>query len=118
MSEAIMDNKLKNDSVNKNTSPESSPNEKESKDSDGISMLARVSTLSWDLVVPIVGGVLLGTYIDKITGNELRWTLSLLVLGIIIAFGNLYNLYMEHGSLAKKEQEEQTDTGISDDKEK
>jgi len=113
-----MSNELKNKSVNINTSPEESSNEKESSKSGGLSMLARVSTLSWDLVVPIVGGVLLGTYIDKRTGNELRWTLSLLVLGIIIAFANLYNLYMDHKSSIDMNQEERSDEEISDDKEK
>jgi len=81
-------------------------------------MLARVSTLSWDLVVPIVGGVLLGTYIDKRTGSELRWTLSLLVLGIIISFANLYNLYMDHKGSIDMNQNERSDEEVIDDKEK
>jgi len=67
------------------------------KKSTGLGLLARVSSLAWDLVVPIVGGVLLGSFIDKRTGSDFTWTLSLLVLGVLIAFGNLYNLYIEHG---------------------
>jgi len=63
----------------------------------GLSLLADVTTLSWNLVLPIVGGVLLGSYLDKRTGNQLTWTMSLLVLGVMVAFGNLYNLYREHG---------------------
>jgi predicted F0F1-ATPase subunit len=65
--------------------------------SNGLELLAQVSTLSWDLVVPIVGGVLLGSYIDNRTESGFTWTLSLLVLGVLIAFGNLYNLYHDHG---------------------
>ena len=65
--------------------------------SSGLSLLAEVTTLSWNLVLPIVGGVLLGSYLDKRTGNQLTWTMSLLVLGVMVAFGNLYNLYREHG---------------------
>ena len=30
-----------------------------------MNLLAEVSTLAWNLVIPIVGGVLLGHYIDK-----------------------------------------------------
>lgn len=62
-----------------------------------VSLLAQVSTLAWNLVIPIVGGVLLGSYLDNRKDNGMTWTLSLLVLGVIIAFSNLYNLYIEHG---------------------
>ena len=62
-----------------------------------VGLLARMTTLAWNLVIPIVGGVLLGHYLDQRSGNGLTWTLSLLVLGVMIAFSNLYNLYMEHG---------------------
>ena len=113
-----MNNKLKNNSGKLNTSPEESSSEKENEKSGGLSMLARVSTLSWDLVVPIVGGVLLGAYIDKVTGNDLQWTLSLLVLGIIIAFANLYNLYMDHQSSIDGKQNNSPDNEVSDEKDK
>jgi F0F1-type ATP synthase assembly protein I len=63
----------------------------------GMGLLAQVSTLAWNLVIPIVGGVLLGEYLDKRNGSGVTWTMSLLVMGVIIAFSNLYNLYMEHG---------------------
>jgi len=118
MSKDMMNDKAKNNTKSDNFLPEASLKNKEREESGGISMLARVSTLSWDLVVPIVGGVLLGTYIDERTGSELRWTLSLLVLGIIIAFGNLYNLYMDHSSQANKSQVERSDEEVIDDKEK
>jgi len=118
MSESRINNELRKDQASTNMSTKSSLSDKEINKSDGIGMLARVSTLSWDLVVPIVGGVLLGTYIDKRTGSELRWTLSLLVLGIIIAFANLYNLYMDHKNLEIESQDEQSDDEVSGDNEK
>ena len=62
-----------------------------------VGLLAQVTTLAWNLVIPIVGGVLLGYYLDQRADNGLTWTLSLLVLGVMIAFSNLYTLYMEHG---------------------
>lgn len=65
--------------------------------SESASLLAQVTTLAWNLVIPIVGGVMLGAYIDERYSSGNTWTLSLLVLGVIIAFSNLYNLYVEHG---------------------
>ena len=62
----------------------------------GTSLLAQVSTLAWNLVIPIVGGVLLGNYLDKRGEHGVTWTLSLLVLGVVIAFSNLYNLYIDN----------------------
>ena len=88
-----------------NMDPNKKPSEKilqsqeteESKSSNSISLLAQVTTLAWNLVIPIVGGVMLGYYLDQRTGDGFTWTLSLLVLGVLIAFSNLYNLYIEHG---------------------
>lgn len=65
--------------------------------SESLGLLAEVTTLAWNLVIPIVGGVMLGHYLDGKLGSEVTWTLSLLVLGVMIAFSNLYNLYIEHG---------------------
>ena len=115
MSEPMMNDKLRKKPENTNLSPETSPNIKGSKETGGLSLLARVSTLSWDLVIPIVGGVLLGTYIDKRTGSDLSWTLSLLVLGIFIAFGNLYNLYVEQGSSANPGLNKRPDDEVLDE---
>lgn len=52
--------------------------------------------LGWNLIVPIVGGVLLGRYLDDKLGNEFTWTLSLLLMGVAVAFNNLYTMYVEH----------------------
>lgn len=73
------------------------PPDKSHKKSTGLDLLAQVSSLSWNLVLPIVGGVLLGSYLDRRSGSDFTWTLSLLVLGVLIALSNLYNLYIEHG---------------------
>ncbi|MGC9399791.1 MAG: AtpZ/AtpI family protein [Anaerolineae bacterium] len=60
-------------------------------------LLAEATTLAWNLVFPIVGGVLLGRYLDDRLGQDYTWTLSLLALGVMVAFSNLYTLYIEHG---------------------
>lgn len=58
--------------------------------------MVEVTNLAWNLVFPIVGGVLLGHYLDNRNGESFTWTLSLLVLGVLIAFMNLYELNVEH----------------------
>ena len=81
----------------------------------GMNLLAEVSTLAWNLVIPIVGGVLLGHYIDKRFDSGVTWTMSLLVLGILIAFSNLYNLYIEHTRRpVEKDDTENTDEEMND----
>lgn len=62
----------------------------------GLGLMVEVTNLAWNLVTPIVGGVLLGHYLDRRTGEDVTWTLSLLVLGVLIAFMNLYELNVEH----------------------
>lgn len=86
--------------------------------SNFMELMGQVSTLAWNLVIPIVGGVLLGYYLDNRRGGELTWTLSLLVLGVMIAFSNLYNLYIEHGAQHIQEEnskEEQEETDVQEE---
>jgi len=59
-------------------------------------LVAQASMLGWNLMVPIVGGVLLGRYLDDKLGKEFTWTLSLLFMGVAVAFNNLYTMYIEH----------------------
>jgi F0F1-type ATP synthase assembly protein I len=98
--------------------PEKVPNPQKPKlwrrdeNTGGLSLLAQVTTLAWNLVLPIVGGVILGHFIDTRTQSRNTWTLSLLVLGIMVAFSNLYNIYIEHGrqkKAAEKDQSENSD---------
>ena len=60
-------------------------------------LVAQATQLGWNLVVPIVGGVLLGHWLDDMFGKEFTWTLSLLLMGVAVAFNNLYAMYVEHG---------------------
>jgi ATP synthase protein I len=79
--------------------------------SNFMELMAQVSTLAWNLVIPIVGGVILGHYLDNRRGSDLTWTLSLLTLGVMIAFSNLYNLYIKHGAQKTQEQEHRRTRG-------
>jgi len=47
--------------------------------------VARVGTLGWVLALPIVGGALLGHFIDHRLGTGLTFTLALLLLGLATA---------------------------------
>ena len=61
-------------------------------------LVAIMSSLGWSLVVPIVGGALLGNYIDRLTGQEFTWTIGLLFGGVAMSLYNLYHiLYKETG---------------------
>jgi len=45
------------------------------------------------MVLPIVGGVYLGHWLDGlVAGYSMRWTLSLLFSGVVVGFFNVYFL--------------------------
>jgi len=54
--------------------------------------LAVATSLAWNIVIPIVGGALLGRYIDDHLGEEYMWTITLIFAGTLISFYNLYHL--------------------------
>lgn len=50
-----------------------------------------VGTLGLLLVLPVVGGAYLGHWLDSlVAGYSMRWTLSLILLGVIIGAVNVY----------------------------
>ncbi len=51
-----------------------------------------VSSLGWSMVLPIVGGALLGNYLDKVTGREYVWTVGLLFGGVAMSLYNMYHI--------------------------
>jgi ATP synthase protein I len=59
--------------------------------------MAVATSLAWNIVVPIVGGTLLGRYIDDRVGEEYLWTITLLFAGTFIAFYNLYQMLFKQG---------------------
>jgi predicted F0F1-ATPase subunit len=55
-----------------------------------------MTSLGWSLVLPIVGGALLGSYLDRVTGHGYVWTVGLLFTGVAMSLYNLYHiLYKE-----------------------
>jgi len=45
----------------------------------------RATTIGWEIAIPIVGGPLLGFFLDRQYGTSPRWTLILLGVGILSA---------------------------------
>ena len=60
-----------------------------------------LTTLGWELAVPIFGGLFLGYKLDQYLSTKYILTLSMLVLGIIIGYYSFYK-YIELELLRKK----------------
>jgi len=64
--------------------------------SEQTSILAQtlyLGTLGLVMVLPIIGGAYLGTWLDSLAdGYTMNWTLSLLLLGVAIGAVNVYLL--------------------------
>jgi len=56
-----------------------------------------LGTLALLFVVPVVGGAYLGQWIDsQLTGYSYRWTVSLLITGLMIGAWNVYLYIRKH----------------------
>jgi len=61
-----------------------------------VSQTVYIGTLGLVFVLPVVGGAYLGLWLDGLVeGYSIRWTLSMLFLGIIIGAVNVYFLIRE-----------------------
>jgi ATP synthase protein I len=62
-----------------------------------IAQTVYVGTLGLLFVLPVVGGAYLGRWLDgMMAGYSMRWTLSLIFLGIAIGAFNVYLFVKEH----------------------
>jgi ATP synthase protein I len=68
-------------------------------ESDRPTLLAQtvyIGTLGLVFVLPVVGGAYLGHWLDGLaTGYSVRWTLSLLLLGVAVGGANVYLMIRE-----------------------
>ncbi len=67
----------------------------------------RATTIGWEIAIPIVGGPLLGFFIDRQFGTSPRWTLILLGVGILSAIAAVvryvrYELYVMNKEVDEK----------------
>jgi len=62
-----------------------------------IAQTVYIGTLGLLFVLPVVGGAYLGRWLDSmLEGYSMRWTLSLIFLGIVIGAFNVYLFVKEH----------------------
>lgn len=58
-----------------------------------VSQTMYITTLGLVMVIPIVGGAYLGNWLDSlIEGYSIRWTITLLLAGVVLGFSNIYFL--------------------------
>lgn len=58
-----------------------------------LSQTVYIGTLGLVMVLPVIGGVYLGRWLDgMMNGYSMRWTLSLLFTGLVIGIFNVYFL--------------------------
>jgi ATP synthase protein I len=58
-----------------------------------LSQAVNIGTLGLMMVLPIIGGVYLGHWLDsRVSGYSAHWTLSLLLIGVVIGIFNVYFL--------------------------
>lgn len=69
---------------------------KEHKKSQFFEIIAVGSGLGFTIVIPIIGGVILGRYIDYKYNIAPIFTLSLLFLGMIIAFISIFKIFKDY----------------------
>jgi len=51
-----------------------------------------LTSLGWDLAIPIFGGVFLGYQLDQAFGSKYIFSLILLLLGVFTGYFNLYRV--------------------------
>jgi ATP synthase protein I len=58
-----------------------------------LSQTVYIGTLGLVMVLPVIGGVYLGRWLDDmLEGYSMRWTLSLLFTGLVVGIFNVYFL--------------------------
>lgn len=56
-----------------------------------------IGTLGLLFVLPVIGGAYLGTWLDEtLPGYSVHWTISLILLGVLIGIFNVYYFIKEH----------------------
>lgn len=69
-----------------------------------------LTSLGWELAIPIFGGVVIGYRIDRFFDTGYTFSISLLLFGIMIAYFNLYRhieLEMLRTKAAKRQTQEE-----------
>lgn len=73
----------------------------------------KASTLGWEISIPIIGGPLLGVWIDGLRRTAPRYTLIFLMLGILTGVYFLVRYIVAEYREMKREEEEQKEDHVS-----
>lgn len=63
--------------------------------SDSWWYLGRIGQIGFDIAIPIVGGALLGKYIDNLVGSYPKATLIFLLMGIVLSVFRFVQIILE-----------------------
>ncbi|MGM0369269.1 MAG: AtpZ/AtpI family protein [Bacillota bacterium] len=63
---------------------------------DFLQALTLLSQVGITMIVPIIGGVWLGNYLDQLLHTKLLFLLVGILLGVSAGFRNAYRLIMQH----------------------
>ena len=68
--------------------------------------LGMMGLIGWSVVVPTLLGALLGIWLDKSNPGSFSWTLSLLVIGLVIGCLNAWRWVAKEEKEMREEQED------------
>jgi ATP synthase protein I len=65
--------------------------------------LGFMGMIGWTLSLPVLLGVMLGHWLDSHSPGHYRWTLSLLLLGLVIGMANAWHWVVKTGWIDDKD---------------
>lgn len=83
----LVEDRIQTEEVN---SEDLQEKEKEKERTKFSAMMSLASELGFSISLPLVGGAVLGQFLDNKFGTAPRLTLSLIVTGLMIGFANIY----------------------------
>lgn len=72
----------------------------------------RATTIGWEIAIPLIAGPFLGFMLDRSLDSGVRWTITLMVVGLISAIAALVKYVRYEFYLMKKELEADKEKGI------
>ena len=72
----------------------------------------RATTIGWEIAIPLITGPLLGFMLDRRLDSGVRWTIILLVIGLIAAIAAVVKYVQYEFYIMRKELKEEEEKGI------
>lgn len=77
------------------------------KNNNPLKQLSILSHMGFMMVIPILGCVLLGNFLDKVFHTNVVFLLIFTVLGVLSAFRNLYVIALKSSGIGKKDSKDE-----------